>query len=94
LDPADEFVDADGPFACAKADADENVARRGQPLPYEAPPPGLVADLRRARAREIRRCSIYGAIMDAGVIVTVPLLIAVLLFQRCIVVGLTTGGVK
>jgi ABC-type glycerol-3-phosphate transport system permease component len=30
--------------------------------------------------------------MDAGVIV--PLVIAVLLFQRCIVVGLTTGGVK
>jgi len=32
--------------------------------------------------------------MDAGVIVTVPLVIAVLLFQRCIVAGLTTGGVK
>jgi multiple sugar transport system permease protein len=29
-----------------------------------------------------------------GVIITVPLLIAVLLFQRCIVAGLTAGGGK
>ena len=36
----------------------------------------------------------YGTIMAAGVIVTVPLLIAVLLFQRRIVSGLTAGGVK
>jgi multiple sugar transport system permease protein len=36
----------------------------------------------------------YGSIMAAGVIVTVPLLIAVLLFQRRIVAGLTAGGVK
>jgi multiple sugar transport system permease protein len=36
----------------------------------------------------------YGTIMAAGVIVTVPLLIAVLLFQRRIVAGLTAGGVK
>lgn len=36
----------------------------------------------------------YGSIMAAGVIVTVPLLIVVLLFQRRIVGGLTAGGVK
>jgi multiple sugar transport system permease protein len=36
----------------------------------------------------------YGTIMAAGVIVTVPLLIAVLFFQRRIVAGLTAGGVK
>ena len=36
----------------------------------------------------------YGTIMAAGVIVTVPLLIAVLVFQRRIVAGLTAGGVK
>jgi multiple sugar transport system permease protein len=36
----------------------------------------------------------YGSIMAAGVVVTIPLLIAVLLFQRRIVAGLTAGGVK
>ncbi|MGO1972968.1 MAG: carbohydrate ABC transporter permease [Propionibacteriaceae bacterium] len=36
----------------------------------------------------------YGTIMAAGVIVTVPLLIGVLIFQRRIVAGLTAGGVK
>jgi trehalose/maltose transport system permease protein len=36
----------------------------------------------------------YGTIMAAGVLVTVPLLIAVLIFQRRIVAGLTAGGVK
>ncbi|WP_394275444.1 carbohydrate ABC transporter permease [Luteococcus sp.] len=36
----------------------------------------------------------YGAIMAAGVVVTVPLLAMVLLFQRRIVAGLTAGGVK
>ncbi|MGY4719956.1 carbohydrate ABC transporter permease [Naumannella cuiyingiana] len=36
----------------------------------------------------------YGTIMAAGVIVTVPLLIGVLIFQRRIVAGLTSGGVK
>ncbi|MBA8796142.1 multiple sugar transport system permease protein [Friedmanniella endophytica] len=36
----------------------------------------------------------YGTIMAAGVIVTVPLLAAVLIFQRRIVAGLTAGGVK
>ena len=36
----------------------------------------------------------YGSIMAAGVIVTVPLLVAVLIFQRRIVAGLTAGGVK
>ncbi|MGC1215366.1 MAG: carbohydrate ABC transporter permease [Micromonospora sp.] len=36
----------------------------------------------------------YTAIMAAGTIVTVPLIIMVLLFQRAIVSGLTAGGVK
>lgn len=36
----------------------------------------------------------YGTIMAAGVIVTVPLILAVLIFQRRIVAGLTAGGVK
>lgn len=36
----------------------------------------------------------YGTIMAAGVIVTVPLILAVLAFQRRIVAGLTAGGVK
>jgi multiple sugar transport system permease protein len=36
----------------------------------------------------------YGTIMAAGVVVTVPLLVAVLAFQRRIVAGLTAGGVK
>lgn len=36
----------------------------------------------------------YGAIMAAGVVVTVPLLAMVLVFQRRIVAGLTAGGVK
>ena len=36
----------------------------------------------------------YTAVMAAGTIVTVPLIIMVLIFQRAIVSGLTTGGVK
>ena len=36
----------------------------------------------------------YTAIMAAGTIVTIPLVIMVLLFQRKIVAGLTAGGVK
>lgn len=36
----------------------------------------------------------YGTIMAAGVIVTIPLVLAVLIFQRRIVAGLTSGGVK
>jgi multiple sugar transport system permease protein len=36
----------------------------------------------------------YGTIMAAGVVVTVPLIGAVLVFQRRIVAGLTAGGVK
>ncbi len=36
----------------------------------------------------------YTAIMAAGVIVTVPLVVMVLLFQRRIISGLTAGGVK
>jgi multiple sugar transport system permease protein len=36
----------------------------------------------------------YTAIMAAGVVVTIPLIILVLVFQRRIVSGLTAGGVK
>ncbi|TQK50756.1 carbohydrate ABC transporter membrane protein 2 (CUT1 family) [Streptomyces sp. SLBN-118] len=36
----------------------------------------------------------YGTQMAAGVLVTVPLVLAVLIFQRRIVAGLTAGGVK
>ena len=36
----------------------------------------------------------YAAIMAAGVIISVPLVIMVLLFQRRIISGLTAGGVK
>ena len=36
----------------------------------------------------------FGSIMAAGVVLTVPLLIMVLIFQRRIVAGLTAGGVK
>ncbi len=36
----------------------------------------------------------YGTQMAAGVIVTVPLIILVLIFQRRIISGLTAGGVK
>ncbi|MCW1250373.1 carbohydrate ABC transporter permease [Acaricomes phytoseiuli] len=36
----------------------------------------------------------YTAVMAAGTIVTVPLVIMVLIFQRKIVAGLTSGGVK
>jgi trehalose/maltose transport system permease protein len=36
----------------------------------------------------------WGSIMAASVIVTVPLVILVLLFQRRIISGLTAGGVK
>lgn len=36
----------------------------------------------------------YTAIMAAGTIVTIPLVIVVLIFQRRIVTGLTAGGVK
>jgi multiple sugar transport system permease protein len=36
----------------------------------------------------------FGTIMAAGVLVTIPLVIVVLIFQRRIVTGLTAGGVK
>lgn len=36
----------------------------------------------------------WGTIMAAGVLITIPLIIGVLIFQRRIVAGLTAGGVK
>ena len=36
----------------------------------------------------------YTAVMAAGTVVTVPLVILVLILQRRIVAGLTAGGVK
>ncbi|WP_424187503.1 carbohydrate ABC transporter permease [Actinokineospora sp. G85] len=43
---------------------------------------------------EYGRDTPFGAQMAAGVIVTIPLVILVLVFQRRIVAGLTAGGVK
>lgn len=39
------LLDPDGPFSSA-ADADENKSKKGQPLPYAAPPEGLFPDQR------------------------------------------------
>lgn len=52
--------------------------------------PVAIALLTGASAQEIP----WGAIMAASVIVTVPLVVLVLVFQRKIVAGLTAGGVK
>lgn len=41
------LMDPDGPFAAADASAENNHTRKGAPLPYEAPPPGLFPDVRR-----------------------------------------------
>lgn len=52
--------------------------------------PVAIALLSGASAQEVP----WGAIMAASVIVTIPLIILVLIFQRKIVAGLTAGGVK
>lgn len=52
--------------------------------------PVAIALLSGASAQEIP----WGPIMAASVIVTVPLIVLVLIFQRKIVAGLTAGGVK
>lgn len=52
--------------------------------------PVAIALLSGASSQEVP----WGAIMAASVIVTVPLIILVLIFQRKIVAGLTAGGVK
>ena len=52
--------------------------------------PVAIAMLSGASAQEIP----WGPIMAASVIVTVPLIVLVLIFQRKIVAGLTAGGVK
>lgn len=52
--------------------------------------PVAIALLSGASAHEIP----WGAIMAASVVVTVPLIVLVLVFQRKIVAGLTSGGVK
>jgi multiple sugar transport system permease protein len=36
----------------------------------------------------------YGTIMAAGIVVTLPLVVIVMVFQRRITQGLTTGGIK
>ena len=51
--------------------------------------PVAIALLRRHPVRDP-----WGIIMAASVIVTVPLIVLVLIFQRKIVAGLTAGGVK
>jgi len=38
------LLDPNGPFA--DVDGEENVNKRGEPLPYKAPPPGLFPDVR------------------------------------------------
>ena len=43
---------------------------------------------------EVSRQEPFGEIMAAGVIVTIPLLILVLIFQKKIIAGLTAGAVK
>jgi len=40
------LMDPDGAFAGAQPEAEENCCRRGDPLPYEAPPIGLFPDAR------------------------------------------------
>jgi trehalose/maltose transport system permease protein len=52
--------------------------------------PVAIAMLSGASTQEIP----WGPIMAASVIVTIPLIILVLIFQRKIVAGLTAGGVK
>jgi trehalose/maltose transport system permease protein len=52
--------------------------------------PVAIALLSGASAQEVP----WGAIMAASVIVTVPLIALVLIFQRKIIAGLTAGGVK
>ena len=52
--------------------------------------PVAIGLLSGASAQEIP----WGPIMSASVIVTVPLIVLVLIFQRKIVAGLTAGGVK
>jgi trehalose/maltose transport system permease protein len=52
--------------------------------------PVAIALLSGASSQEIP----WGPIMAASVIVTVPLVVLVLIFQRRIIAGLTAGGVK
>ena len=52
--------------------------------------PVTIALLSGASSHEIP----WGTIMAASVIVTVPLVVLVLIFQRKIISGLTAGGVK
>jgi trehalose/maltose transport system permease protein len=43
---------------------------------------------------EIARQEPFGEIMAAGILVSIPLVILVLIFQRRIIAGLTAGAVK
>ena len=52
--------------------------------------PVAIANFTGASVQEIP----WGPIMAASVLVTVPLILLVLVFQRKIVAGLTAGGVK
>ena len=60
----------------------------GTPPPRTTPV--AIAMLSGASVQEVP----WGPIMAASVIVTIPLIILVLIFQRKIVAGLTAGGVK
>ena len=39
------LMDPDGPFATA-TEGEENTSKRGEPLPYVAPPEGMFPDVR------------------------------------------------
>lgn len=41
------LMDPEGPFSAADATAAENQCKRGEPLPYQAPPAGLFPDVRK-----------------------------------------------
>lgn len=47
------LMDPEGPFAAADRYDDENEADKGDPLPYEEPPPGLFPDVRKQHASHV-----------------------------------------
>jgi len=78
--------------------ADRMHRRWGEVVALDLPDAGLRADWRRYRGPRFLHASAHelpwGNIMAASVIVTVPLVVLVLIFQRKIISGLTAGGVK
>jgi multiple sugar transport system permease protein len=66
------------------------IASQISPRPSVAPVTVAIANFQGSEPHQ----EPYTAVMAAGTIVTIPLIILVLLFQRKIVAGLTAGGVK